>query len=219
VAGLEKKNRVLRREEKEQVAHHEEGHALIALALPGTDPVQKISLIPRGVAALGYTLQLPTEDRFLMTKSELENKIAILLGGRVAEELVYGEISTGAQDDLAKATHIAKNMVKTYGMSEQLGQVSLDSIQPPLFLQAGQSMAKDTYSEVTAREIDAEIRQIIEIQHNRASNILNTQREVLWEAAAVLIRQETITGDELRAIASRANGHLQRERTNRTTIH
>jgi cell division protease FtsH len=181
--------------------------------------VQKISLIPRGVAALGYTLQLPTEDRFLMTKSELENKIAILLGGRVAEELVYGEISTGAQDDLAKATHIAKNMVKTYGMSEQLGQVSLDSIQPPLFLQAGQSMAKDTYSEVTAREIDAEIRQIIEIQHNRATNILNTQREVLWEAAAVLIRQETITGDELRAIASRANGHLQRERTNRTTIH
>ncbi|HEV8711652.1 MAG TPA: ATP-dependent zinc metalloprotease FtsH [Candidatus Binatia bacterium] len=219
VAGLEKKNRVLRREEKERVAHHEVGHALVAQALPGTDAVRKISIIPRGVAALGYTLQLPTEDRFLMTKAELDNKIAILLGGRVAEELVYHEISTGAQDDLLKATEIAKNMVKAYGMSEQLGQVSLGREHQSLFLQPGQSAGESDYSEATAQEIDAEIRRIVETQHARATNILNVQREALREAAALLIRQETITGDELRAIAAQADGHPRRARTNVTTIH
>ena len=137
IAGLEKKNRVLNPKEKERVAHHEVGHALVALTLPGMDAVQKISIIPRGVAALGYTLQLPTEDRFLMTKSELENKIAVLLGGRVAEELIYHEISTGARDDLLKATDIAKSMVKAYGMSEKLGQISFDGERQPLFLQTG----------------------------------------------------------------------------------
>jgi cell division protease FtsH len=219
VAGLEKKNRVLRREEKERVAHHEVGHALVALALPGTDPVQKISIVPRGVAALGYTLQLPTEDRFLITQSELENRIAVLLGGRVAEELVYQEISTGAQDDLMKATDIAKNMVKAYGMSEQLGQVSLGKEHHSLFLQPGQPAGEGDYSEATAREIDAEIRHIIETQHNRVTNILNARREVLREAAALLIHQETISGDELRAIASQTNGRPHREKTKVTTIH
>jgi cell division protease FtsH len=191
----------------------------VGLALPGTDPIQKISLIPRGVAALGYTLQLPTEDRFLMTKSELENKLAILLGGRVAEEIIYGEISTGAQDDLLKATGIAKSMVKTYGMSEHLGQVSLGAERQSLFLQTGQPNAKDSYSEATAREIDAEIRRIIEAQHNRVTNILSGRQEVLREAAAVLIRQETMTGDELRALASQTNGHSQRVVSKVTTIH
>ena len=219
VAGLEKKNRVLRREEKERVAYHELGHALVGLALPGTDPIQKISIIPRGVAALGYTLQLPTEDRFLMTKSELENKLAILLGGRVAEEIIYGEISTGAQDDLLKATGIAKSMVKTYGMSEHLGQVSLGAEHQSLFLQTGQPTAKDSYSEATAREIDAEIRRIIEAQHHRVTNILGGRQEVLREAAAVLLRQETMTGDELRALASQTNGHSQRVVSKVTTIH
>jgi cell division protease FtsH len=219
VAGLERKNRVLRREEKERVAHHEVGHALVALALPGTDPVQKISIVPRGVAALGYTLQLPTEDRFLITQSELENRIAVLLGGRVAEELVYQEISTGAQDDLLKATDIAKNMVKAYGMSEQLGQVSLGKEHHSLFLQPGQPAGEGDYSEATAREIDAEIRHIIETQHNRVTNILNARREVLREAAALLIHQETISGDELRAIASQTNGRPHREKTKVTTIH
>src|SRR5262245_35023400 len=150
IAGLEKKNRVLNKREKERVAHHEIGHALIALALPGTDTVQKISIIPRGVAALGYTLQLPTEDRFLMTKAELENKIAVLLGGRVAEELVYSEISTGARDDLMKATDIAKSMVKAYGMSDKLGQISFDGERQPLFLQASPPHTGGDYSEETA---------------------------------------------------------------------
>ncbi|HKA56929.1 MAG TPA: ATP-dependent zinc metalloprotease FtsH [Candidatus Binatia bacterium] len=219
VAGLEKKNRVLRREEKERVAHHEVGHALVAQALPGTDAVQKISIIPRGVAALGYTWQLPTEDRFLMTKAELENKIAILLGGRVAEELVYHEVSTGAQDDLLKATDIAKNMVKAYGMSEQLGQVSLGREHQSPFLQPGQSAGESDYSEATAQEIDAEIRHIVETQHARVTNILNAQRDALREVAALLIRQETITGDELRAIAARVDGHPRRAGNNVTTIH
>ena len=138
IAGLEKKNRVLNRQEKERVAYHEVGHALVAMNVSGADPVQKISIIPRGVAALGYTLQLPTEDRFLMTKSELENRIAVLLGGRVAEELIFNEASTGARDDLVKATDIAKSMVKAYGMSEKLGKVSFDRAQQPLFLQNGQ---------------------------------------------------------------------------------
>jgi len=135
VAGLEKKNRVLTKPERERVAHHEVGHALIALLLPGTDPVHKISIVPRGIAALGYTLQLPTEDRFLMTKTELENKIAVLHGGRVAEELIYGEVSTGAHDDLRKATDIAKRMVKDYGMSEAIGTVTLDPPAPSMFLE------------------------------------------------------------------------------------
>jgi cell division protease FtsH len=150
IAGLEKKNRVLNPQEKERVAHHEIGHALTALALPGTDTVQKISIIPRGVAALGYTLQLPTEDRFLMTVSELENRIAVLLGGRVAEQLIYGEVSTGARDDLMKATDIAKSMVKAYGMSAKFGPVSFDAENQSRFLQAGQLSASSDYSAYTA---------------------------------------------------------------------
>src|SRR6266705_3276712 len=137
VAGLEKKNRVLNKMEKERVAYHEVGHALVALSFPGSDTIQKISIIPRGIAALGYTLQLPTEDRFLMTKSELENKIAVLLGGRVAEELIYQEVSTGARDDLLKATDIARSMVKAYGMSEKLGQLSLERERRPMYLDGG----------------------------------------------------------------------------------
>jgi cell division protease FtsH len=220
IAGLEKKNRVLNKEEKERVAHHEVGHALVALALPGTDPIQKISIIPRGVAALGYTLQLPTEDRFLMTKAELENRIAVLLGGRVAEELVYTEISTGARDDLLKATNIAKSMIKAYGMSERLGRVSFEAEQQPLFLHAGQGSGEGDYSEATARDIDAEVRRIIEAQYERVMSILTARREVLQEAAAVLIRKETISGDELDAIAAaHRDGRPLRQPSNITTIH
>jgi cell division protease FtsH len=123
VAGLEKKNRLINSEEKEIVAYHELGHALVAMALPGTDPVRKISIIPRGIAALGYTMQVPTEDRFLMRKTELNNRIATLLGGRAAEALIFNDISTGAQNDLSRATDIARSMVKEYGMSERMGQV------------------------------------------------------------------------------------------------
>ena len=200
IAGLEKKNRVLNQEEKERVAHHEVGHALVTLSLPGTDEVQKISIIPRGVAALGYTLQLPTEDRFVITKSELENKIATFLGGRVAEELIYHEISTGARDDLLKATDIAKNMVKSYGMSEKLGQMSFDQDQQPMFLQNGQGSGPGDYSEETAREIDAEVRHIIDTQYARVTELLRTQEEVLRKAAERLLEKEVISGEELKAI-------------------
>ncbi len=204
IAGLEKKNRVLNQTEKERVAHHEVGHALVALSIPGADAVQKISIIPRGIAALGYTLQLPTEDRFLMTESELKNKIAVLLGGRVAEELIYREISTGAQDDLMKATDIAKSMVKLYGMSEKLGQISFERGQQPLFLQSGQSPTSGDYSEETSREIDCEVRRIIEEQYGRVLSLLEQRQGILREAAVVLLSKETISGDELKQIATKS---------------
>jgi cell division protease FtsH len=203
VAGLEKKNRVLNPMEKERVAHHEVGHALIAMSIPGGDAVHKISIIPRGIAALGYTMQLPTEDRFLMTKSELENKIAVLMGGRVAEEIIYKEVSTGAHDDLVKATDIAKSMVKAYGMSEKLGQLSLERDRQPLYLQTGQSSAPQDYSEETAREIDSEVRRIIDQQHERARQVLEGQQHILREAAAYLLTKETISGEELKAIVEK----------------
>jgi cell division protease FtsH len=205
VAGLEKKNRVLNPAEKERVAHHEVGHALVALALPGSDTVQKISIIPRGVAALGYTLQLPTEDRFLMTQTELENRIAVLLGGRIAEELVYNEVSTGAQDDLLKATDIARSMIKAYGMSPKFGQVSFERDTRLQFLQSGQPQPAGDYSELTAHEIDCEVRRIIDEQYDRVHGILGARRDVLHEAAACLLDKETMTGEELRTIVARAS--------------
>jgi cell division protease FtsH len=199
IAGLEKKNRVLNKMEKERVAHHEVGHALVALAMPGADAVQKISIIPRGIAALGYTLQLPTEDRFLMTSSELKNKIAVLLGGRAAEEIIYGEVSTGAQDDLRKATDIARSMVKAYGMSEKLGQVSLERDRQPLFLQNVPGQPSVEYSEQTSREIDCEIRVLIDEQYARVKGIITAQQAVLRKAAQLLLEKETISGEELKA--------------------
>ncbi|MBM2802382.1 MAG: ftsH [Deltaproteobacteria bacterium] len=208
IAGLEKKNRVLNRQEKERVAYHEVGHALVALNVSGADPVQKISIIPRGVAALGYTLQLPTEDRFLMTKSELENRIAVLLGGRVAEELIFNEASTGARDDLVKVTDIAKSMVKAYGMSDKLGKVSFDRNHQPLFLQNGQGLAPADYSDDIAREIDLEVRRIVDSQYERTTAILKANTESLHKAAGVLLSKETISGVELSAIVtSTGNTH------------
>jgi cell division protease FtsH len=201
VAGLEKKNRVLSPLEKKRVAHHELGHALVALSLPGLDDVRKISIIPRGIAALGYTMQVPTEDRFLMTESELKNRIAVLLGGRSAEELVYEEVSTGAHDDLAKATDIARSMVKAYGMSAKLGQVSLEKDRRSMLLPGSlEAHPRGEYSEETAREIDNEVRRIIDEQRERVADVLAERHEVLLKAARVLLTRETITGDELRAI-------------------
>jgi cell division protease FtsH len=202
IAGLEKKNRILNPAEKERVAHHEVGHALVALSIPGSDAVHKISIIPRGIAALGYTMQLPTEDRFLMTQTELKNKIAVLLGGRVAEETIYQEISTGAQDDLLKATDIAKSMVKAYGMSEKLGQVSFERDRRPLFLQAAQPETSGDYSEETAREIDCEVRRLIDEQYDRVRIILGSQEAILRQAASVLLTKETISGEELKTIVA-----------------
>ena len=203
IAGLEKRNRVLNPMEKERVAYHEVGHALVAFSIPGSDAVHKISIIPRGIAALGYTMQLPTEDRFLMTKTELKNKIAVLLGGRVAEETIYQEISTGAQDDLLKATDIAKSMVKAYGMSDKLGQISFERDRRPMFIQAPQSDSASDYSEETSREIDCEVRRIIDEQYGRVKTILGSQETIMREAAGVLLGKETISGEELKAIIER----------------
>jgi len=200
IAGLEKKNRVLNKMEKERVAFHETGHALVALSIPGSDQVQKISIIPRGVAALGYTLQLPTEDRFLMTKSELENKVAVLLGGRIAEETIFGEASTGAQNDLVKATDIAKSMVKAYGMSEKLGTITLERERQSQFLQLPISSEKGDYSEETAREIDCEVRRIVDEQYVRVRQLLGERKAALQQGAQLLLEREVITGVELKAI-------------------
>jgi cell division protease FtsH len=199
IAGLEKKNRVLTKEERRRVAHHEVGHALIAISLPGSDPVHKISIIPRGIAALGYTLQLPTEDRYLLTRTELENRIAVLLGGRAAEELVFGEASTGAADDLQKATIIAKRMVKDYGMSETLGTVALDQSVKPTFMPTSESYSAATYSEKTAQDIDSEVRRLIDEQGQRVEAMLATLHPVLLSAAEQLLTREVMTGEELQA--------------------
>ncbi len=200
IAGLEKKNRVLNQEERRRVAHHEVGHALVALSLPGSDPVHKISIIPRGIAALGYTLQLPTEDRYLLTRTELENRIAVLLGGRAAEELIFGEASTGAADDLQKATSIAKRMVKDYGMSETLGTVALDQSVKPTFMPAAESNSGTSYSEKTAQDIDSEVRRLIDEQGQRVQALLAKLHPVLLSAAEQLLSAEVMTGDELQAL-------------------
>lgn len=199
MAGLEKKKRLMNKKEKEIVAHHESGHALIACSVPHADPVRKISMIPRGIGALGYTLQKPTEDRYLMTKAELLDRIAILLGGRVSEEIIFNEISTGAQNDLGKATEIAKMMVKEYGMSEKMGLVTFEQGDRPLFLGGGFA-AKKEYSEETAREIDLEIRKIIDESLQRVRNILTEKKEILKGMAHTLMEKEVIEGDELKKL-------------------
>jgi cell division protease FtsH len=199
IGGLEKKNRLINVKEREFVAYHEMGHALVALSLPGTDPVQKISIIPRGIAALGYTMQVPTEDRFLMKKTELQNKIASLLGGRAAEELVFGDISTGAHNDLSRATDIAKSMIKEYGMSDALGQVYFAREKRNPFLEAGLGEAGD-YSEATAQEIDKEIANIIRTEYAKALEILKSKQDILHKGARLLLEKEKLEGAELKAL-------------------
>ncbi|HOD34341.1 MAG TPA: ATP-dependent zinc metalloprotease FtsH [Syntrophales bacterium] len=199
VAGLEKKNRLINPHEREIVAHHEVGHALVALSLPGTDPVQKISIIPRGIAALGYTMQVPTEDRFLLRRTELLNRIASLLGGRAAEEIVFGDISTGAHNDLARATDIARSMVKEYGMSGQVGQVYFAREKRSPFLDMASPEGGD-YSEATAEIIDGEIKTIIDGQYAKAREILTEKRDVLKRGATLLLQKEKIEGTELLAL-------------------
>jgi cell division protease FtsH len=200
VAGLEKKNRLINPKEKKIVAYHELGHAVVAMTLPETDPVQKISIIPRGIAALGYTMQVPTEDRFLMGRTELLNRIATLLGGRAAEEIFFDDISTGAQNDLSRATDIARSMVKEYGMSRKLGQVYFAHDNKNRFMIQDQSGGGE-YSEYTANLIDREIRQIIDEQYERVLSILKSQRDILDEAAARLLKSEVIEGEELKELA------------------
>jgi len=200
VAGLEKKNRLINAQEKEIVAYHELGHAIVAMALPGTDPVQKVSIIPRGIAALGYTMQVPTEDRFLMRKTELNQRIATLLGGRAAEALIFNDISTGAQNDLSRATDIARSMVTQYGMSDRLGQVYFAHQQQPQFL-AALGETRGQYSDETAKTIDEEVKRIIEDQYQIAFQILNDNRVLLAETAGKLLTDEVIDGDDLTALA------------------
>ena len=201
VAGLEKRNRLLNPKEREVVAHHELGHALVALSLPGTEVVQKVSIIPRGIGSLGYTIQRPTEDRYLMTRGELENRMAVLLGGRAAERLVFGELSTGAADDLAKATDIARNMVTRFGMDETLGQVALD--EPPqtfLGVQPPRIDLNRAYSEQTAREVDLAVRDLVDRAFNRATAILQERRAALQSIAGKLLEKETLSGAELKVL-------------------
>jgi cell division protease FtsH len=199
VAGLEKKNRLINLQERQIVAYHEVGHALVALSLPGTDPVQKISIIPRGIAALGYTMQFPTEDRFLLRKTEILNRIASLLGGRAAEEIVFGDVSTGAHNDLARATDMARSMVKEYGMSSQVGQVYFAREKRALFMDTGIPEGGD-YSEATAELIDREIKAIIDGEYGKAKSILSGKQDVLEKGAALLLQKEKIEGTELMAL-------------------
>ena len=199
VAGLEKKRRLMSKKEKEIVAFHESGHAIVASLLPNADPVRRISIIPRGISALGYTLQLPTEDRYLMTKTELLDRLAVLLGGRVAEEIVFGEISTGAHNDLQRATDIATSMVKAFGMSEKLGYVTFEKEKQPLFLPSSLFPTRE-YSEDTAKQIDEEVKKIVDETYLRVKEILTAKKDKLEELARLLLEKEVVEEADLKKI-------------------
>ena len=204
VAGLEKRNRLLNPHEREIVAHHEMGHALVAMALPGVDPVQKVSIIPRGIAALGYTLQRPLEDRFLMNRAELMNRMTVLLGGRAAETLIFDEVSTGAADDLGKATEIARSMVVRFGMDEALGQVAYEPEAAPLLGgPEGADWRPRRYGEQTAAAIDAAVRGLIDSAFHMAITVLTTNRALLSQAAEDLLAKETFSAAELAMVAGK----------------
>jgi cell division protease FtsH len=201
IAGLEKKSRVLGPEERRRVAYHEMGHALVAATLPGVDPVHKVSIIPRGVGALGYTLQRPTDDRFLLARHDLENRISVLTGGRAAEGLIFdGEVSTGASDDLQRATEIAMEMVTRYGMNETIGPRTYAP--PPQPFLTGTKASRVEASEATEREIDIAVRDIVATALDRATKVLQARRADLDEGARLLLAQETVTADQFAAIRS-----------------
>jgi cell division protease FtsH len=202
IAGLEKK-RVMNDREREIIAYHESGHAIVATVIPGLDPVHKISIVQRGFGALGYTMQLPLEDRYLMTRTALHDQIAVLLAGRTAEELAIGDISTGAQNDLQRASDVARAMVTEYGMSETIGAVSFDGHSGSRFLDVGMGSERSNYAEETAREIDAEVRRIVDAAHQRARALLTEHRQTLDVVAHRLLEKEVIDGEELRQIITR----------------
>jgi cell division protease FtsH len=205
IAGLEKRSRILIPKERRIVAYHEMGHALVAMAIPGTDPVQKVSIIPRGIGALGYTMQRPEDDRFLMSRQELEDKMAVLMGGRAAEMILGENVSTGASDDLAKATDIARGMVLRFGMDAKLGPVAWDTEEANFLQQPGMFWQRRRYSEETARAIDEAVRARLDTALKRALDILRASRAQLDEGAAALLAHETLTGDEIprpRALAA-----------------
>jgi cell division protease FtsH len=199
-AGLEKKQRVMHEDEKQRVAYHESGHALVAYSLPNTDPVHKVSIIPRGLAALGYMMQRPEGDRYLMTQAELESRIQVLLAGTLSEELIFSDVSTGAQNDLERASEIARSMVMDYGMS-RLGRINMrESGRSPFLGGSGEFPRERNYSEQTAREIDKEVQRIIEEAIERARHILQSRRPALVGLAKRLIEHEVLDADELRQI-------------------
>jgi cell division protease FtsH len=199
IAGLEKK-RVMSDKERRIVAYHESGHAIVASVLPGLDPVHKISIVQRGFGALGYTMQLPLEDRYLMTRTDLLNQLSVLLGGRTAEEIAFAEISTGAQNDLQRATDIARAMVTEFGMSEALGAINYNGHKRPAFLDVAMGPERGPYAEETAQKIDAEVRRIMTDAHEQARRVLRGRRGVLDELSARLLDKEVIEGEELRAL-------------------
>ncbi|MGH7057469.1 MAG: ATP-dependent zinc metalloprotease FtsH, partial [Acetobacteraceae bacterium] len=199
VAGLEKRSRLLNPHERKIVAHHEMGHALVAMALPGVDPVQKVSIIPRGMGALGYTIQRPLEDRFLMDRGELQNRMAVLLGGRAAESIIFAEISTGASDDLVKATNIARDMVVRFGMDPRLGQVSYEPHRQGV-MQTAMDWQPRQYGEETASAIDDAIRDLVDSAYTRARAILAANEGALHKVSAELLSKETMTADDITAI-------------------
>jgi cell division protease FtsH len=201
IAGLEKK-RVMSDREREIIAYHESGHAIIATVVPGLDPVHKISIVQRGFGALGYTMQLPLEDRYLMTRTALHDQVAVLLGGRTAEEIALGDISTGAQNDLQRASDIARAMVTEFGMSESIGAISFDSHTRNPFLDMPLGGERGNYAEDTAREIDTEVRRIVNAAHQRARTILTEHRDTLDRVARRLLEKEVIEGEELREIVA-----------------
>jgi cell division protease FtsH len=203
VAGLEKKSRILSPRERDIVAHHEVGHALVALSLPGTDPVQKVSIIPRGLSALGYTMQRPAEDRFLIGQGDLENRLTVLLGGRAAETLFFNEVSTGAADDLVRATDLARDMVVRFGMDKALGQVSYEPERGSFLVGQTPAWRPRTYSEQTSEAIDGAIREMIAMAFNRAVAILETNRDVVDAAAQQLLQHETLGSPELDLLAKK----------------
>ncbi|MGE0117894.1 MAG: ATP-dependent zinc metalloprotease FtsH [Dongiaceae bacterium] len=203
VAGLEKRNRLLNPREREIVAYHEMGHALVALSLPGSDQVHKVSIIPRGIGSLGYTIQRPTEDRYLMTREELENRMAVLLGGRAAEVVVFGHLSTGASDDLAKTTDIARSMVTRFGMVESLGPVTFEEAPHSFLGTPPPSFAQERkYSEETAREIDTAVRRIVQEALDKAVGILRSKRAVLERTAQALLEKETLNEADLKVLTA-----------------
>jgi len=197
VAGLEKKSRVLQADEKKVVAFHEVGHAIVGHLMPGGSKVAKISIVPRGMSALGYTLQLPTEERFLNSKEDLEGQIATLLGGRSAEEIVFGEVTTGAANDLQRATDIAEQMVGTFGMSDTLGPLAYDKQGGGRFLGGGNNPRRSV-SDATAQAIDREVRGLVDRAHDRALAILHHNRSLLDDISGKILEKEVIEGDELK---------------------
>ena len=203
IAGLEKK-RVMSPREREMVAYHESGHAIVASALPGLDPVHKISIVQRGFGALGYTMQVPLEDRYLLTRNDLQNQMAVLLGGRTAEEIAVGEISTGAQNDLQRATDIARAMITQFGMSEELGAVNYEGSRRSSFLDIPLGPERGPYGEETAQRIDAEVKRLLDEAHDSARRVLTDRRHLLELVTRRLLDKEVIEGEELKALIAQS---------------